>query len=198
MGKRAASGSAAKRGRDGAAKDDEKTKHPRGVPLWKLFVKSPLRSWPDENGCMLLTERKSPAAYFTGAKVKEIASSATSLCVSKPAMGVSLTAASLEACAAAMAMNSKKDRFSLSALVAVLDGVPDAVLSPAGLLHARDTMKKMSRLPKRAKLAGVLELMQALAGKAQSMREELRAYQEKLVEQDHSVEDPIYDETSDE
>ena len=95
-------------------------------------------------------------------------------------------------------MNSKKDRFSLSALVAVLDGVPDAVLSFAGLLHARDTMKKMSRLPKRAKLAGVLELMQALAGKAQSMREELLAYQEKLAEQDHDVEDPIYDETSDE
>ena len=104
MGKRAASGSAARRGRDGAAKDDEKTKHPRAVPLWKLFVKSSLRSWPDENGCMLLTERKSPAAYFTGAKVKEIASSETSLCVSKPAMGVSLTAASLEACAAAMAV----------------------------------------------------------------------------------------------
>ena len=494
MGKRAASGSAAKRGRDGAAKDDEKTKHPRGVPLWKLFVKSPLRSWPDENGCMLLTERKSPAAYFTGAKVKEIASSATSLCVSKPAMGVSLTAASLEACAAAMAvmprtaekayartgipaarscleplekaigasnlnnkayedkkaaakhvekllttlgakeghaarmksfaqladagsrlyaggmaalemgalardprswakkvsdkknqdvplqrflkthdlhdlavgvaqvnasvleakapgkkrpfgassdaasgtsggsghskgqslsqerssvsslgsgeelsvetrkkpkhrppapaaeeapsrraekkakkapkekkqqkearapslpaegpskdddlrrepldltlddqeeeedleqadgedaeiaafrtwgvaeidtfatevanmtaqMDVKKDRFSLSALVAVLDGVPDAVLTPAGLLDARETMKKMSRLPKRAKLVNILELMQALAGKAQSMREELQACQETLAEQDQRVEDPIYEETSDE
>ena len=75
MGKRAAGGSAAKRGRDGVAKDDDKTKYPRGVTLWKLFVKSSLRSWPDENGSMLLTERKSPAAYFTGAKVKEIASS---------------------------------------------------------------------------------------------------------------------------
>ena len=95
-------------------------------------------------------------------------------------------------------MDSKTERFSLSALLAVLDGVPDAVLSPAGLLDARETMKKMSRLPKRAKLAGVLDLMQVLAGKAQSMREELRAYQKKLAEQDHTVEDPIYDETSDE
>ena len=95
-------------------------------------------------------------------------------------------------------MDSKTERFSLSALLAVLDGVPDAVLSPAGLLDARETMKKMSRLPKRAKLAGVLELMQVLAGKAQSMREELRAYQEKLAEQDRTIEAPIYDETSDE
>ena len=64
------------------------------------------------------------------------------------------------------------------------------MLSPAGLLDARETLKKMLRLPRRAKLAGILDLMQALAGKARSMREELQACQEKLDEQDHTVEDP--------
>ena len=78
MGKRAASARAPKRGGDGVVKDDDKTKHPRGITLWKLFVKSSLRSWPDENGSMLLTERKSAAAYFTGAQVKAIMASETS------------------------------------------------------------------------------------------------------------------------
>ena len=94
-------------------------------------------------------------------------------------------------------IDSKKDRFSLSALVALLDGVPDAVLNLAGLLDARETLKKMSRLPKRAKLVSVLESMQALAGKAQSLREELHAIHEKPEEHESKIEEPIYDESSD-
>ena len=81
----------------------------------------------------------------------------------------------------------KKDRFSLASLVAVLDAVPSPILEAVGLESVRSTLKTMSRLPKREKLLQILEVMQKVASKAQSVGRE-EAQEGGLISGEDNVE----------
>ena len=70
----------------------------------KLPVKAFLRSWPDEDGCMLLTDEQAPSDYFTAAKLAEQLTAESSKWVARLGLGVSMASASLESCAAALAV----------------------------------------------------------------------------------------------
>ena len=55
--------------------------------------------------------------------------------------------------------DSKKERLPLPALVALLDNVPEAVLMEHGLAKVPQTLKQMTRLPKKEKLIKIFESM---------------------------------------
>ena len=63
----------------------------------------------------------------------------------------------------------KKERFPLSALVAVLDNVPENILKAHALLDVLCTLKQMARLPRKEKLVPIFDLMKNMVGKARSM-----------------------------
>ena len=104
-------------------KDDRtKAKYPPGIPLYKLPLKAFLRSWPDEDGCMLLTEKQTPSEYFTPSKLAEHFTAESSECVARLGLGVSMAAASLESCAAALAVlptSSADKKYAQSGVPAV-------------------------------------------------------------------------------
>ena len=87
------------------AKDGKtKGKYPPGIPFYKLLVKASLRSWPDEDGWMLLTDKQAPSDYFTASKLAEQLTAESSDRIARPGLGVSMASVSLESCAAALAV----------------------------------------------------------------------------------------------
>ena len=60
------------------------------------------------------------------------------------------------------------------ALVALLDNVPEAVLTEHGLAKVLQTLKQMTRLPKKEKLIHIFDSMQDMAAKANSIHEQVR------------------------
>ena len=67
------------------------------VPMWKMFGKATLRSWPDENGTALLSEHTPPHQYFTLEKARELVTADTSQLVKVPAAGFQNTISALVA-----------------------------------------------------------------------------------------------------
>jgi hypothetical protein len=76
-------------------KDGQPTKWIKSVALYKLFLKSKLRSYADETGSMLLCEQKAPQKVLTVKNVREDLSAETSELIKRPAMGVNLAAATM-------------------------------------------------------------------------------------------------------
>ena len=68
--------------------------------------------------------------------------------------------------------DKKKERLPLSALVALLDNVPEDVLRANNLFDAHHTLKQMSRLPKKEKLTIIFDLMAGMVAKARSLQAE--------------------------
>ena len=68
-----------------------------------------LRSWPDENGCMLLTNKRTPAEHFTAATLAELLTPESLQRINVPALGLSMAAASMESCLAALAVMPKAE-----------------------------------------------------------------------------------------
>ena len=104
------------------AKDSKaKGKYPPGVPFYKLPLKAFLRSWPDEDGCVLLTDKQAPTEYFTTSTLTEQLTAETSECIARPGLGVSMASASLESCAAALAVlpSSSEKKFGQTGIPAV-------------------------------------------------------------------------------
>ena len=64
--------------------------------LWKLFLKSKLRSYADKNGCMMLCDQEKPSKYFTAKKIRVDLTHDTSEAVRRPPMGINLAAATIE------------------------------------------------------------------------------------------------------
>ena len=62
--------------------------------------------------------------------------------------------------------SSKQKRLSLSALVSLLDGIPEELLKTEGFQEARQSLKQLSRLPREGKVRELLLKMQHLAKKA--------------------------------
>lgn len=81
-----------------------------------------------------------------------------------------------------LTVDDDKNRFSLAALIAVLDNVPAKILEIGGLLQVRNNLKSMVRLPRRDKLLAILDYMQDLAAKASSVHSvQQLAEEESLV-----------------
>ena len=105
-------GKAGKTGKDKQMRSvakDSSGKRSSGVALYKMPLKAVLRSWPDENGCMLLTNKRTPAEHFTAATLAELLTSESSQGSNVPALGVSMAAASMESCLAALAVMPKAE-----------------------------------------------------------------------------------------
>ena len=98
-----------------------KGKYPPGVPFYKLPLKAFLRSWPDEDGCMLLTDKQAPTEYFTTSTLTEQLTAESSECIARPGLGISMASASLECCAAALAVlpSSSEKKFGQTGIPAV-------------------------------------------------------------------------------
>ena len=62
-------------------------------------------------------------------------------------------------------LSDKKKRHSHSALVAMLDNIPEAVLAEAGLKEAAAGLKKLQKLPKQSKVRALLSQLQELAAR---------------------------------
>lgn len=62
-------------------------------------------------------------------------------------------------------VDNKDKRLSLSALVALLDNLPGELVKEANLQQVKETLKRMTRLPKKAKVQGLLEALKDLAGR---------------------------------
>ena len=61
---------------------------------------------------------------------------------------------------------NKKDRLTLSGLVSVMDNIPETILKHHQLDAVLGTLKKMDRLPRKAKAQTILASLQALADAA--------------------------------
>ena len=67
----------------------------KAAMLWKLFLKSKLRSYADKNGCMMLCDQEKPSKYFTAKKIRVDLTHDTSEAVRRPPMGINLAAATI-------------------------------------------------------------------------------------------------------
>eukprot|EP00438_Fugacium_kawagutii_P002533 Skav207749 [mRNA] locus=scaffold181:49729:51303:- [translate_table: standard] len=67
-------------------------------------------------------------------------------------------------------IDNKQKRLSLSALVSLLDNIPDDVLKLGGLYKAREELKKFSRMPRKEKVEQLLQKMDTLCAKRQKVR----------------------------
>ena len=141
-------------------KKDRTQKFPAGATLYKMLIKAILRSWPDENGCMLLTDKQPPTDFFTSSALLELLTAETSECVARPGLGVSMAAASLESCSAALAVlpTSSDKKFGQTGIPAVkklLESLSNAV-AVANVANAAcsDASSSKSHIEKMMKALG--------------------------------------------
>ena len=119
-------------------------------------------------------ERKRDKAILTLEDEEEEASDeeggAPDVHLSWPAADVNFFAKELEGMMTKQ--DKKKERLPPSALVALLDNVPEDVLRANNLFDAHHTLKQMSRLPKKEKLTIIFDLMAGMVAKARSLQAE--------------------------